>query len=300
MNGRRDLSYALFGTRLTAESLPSGLYIVATPIGHLQDMTLRAISTLAAANLVLAEDTRVSKTLLTHYGIATPLAAYHEHNASEMRPKILKRLGDGDVLALISDAGTPLVSDPGYKLVEAVIEAGFPIVPIPGPSAVLTALVASGLPTDRFFFEGFLPPKATARRARLAMLEAIPGTLVFFESPRRVVEMLRDAEEVLGNRTATVARELTKKFETFRRGPLSELCATFEADESIKGEIVVLIAPADPDQPVKAQDADFDAQLKAHLKRLSVKDATAVMVAETGLPRREIYARAIALVREEP
>ncbi len=186
----RAPSYTAFGIRAEAEALAPGLHIVATPIGNLRDISFRALATLAAADGVLAEDTRTSKTLLVHYGISTPLYPYHEHNAEQMRPKILGKLREGGKLALISDAGTPLVSDPGYKLVAEVVAEGLPVTGIPGPSAVLAALVLAGLPTDRFFFEGFLPPKAAARRGRLTELASIPGTLVFFESPRRLAEML--------------------------------------------------------------------------------------------------------------
>ena len=296
---REPSTYTAFGMKAEAESLLPGLHIVATPIGNLKDVSFRALGTLAAADAVFAEDTRVSRKLLAHYGITTPLIAYHEHNAAEMRPKILARLQEGQALALISDAGTPLVSDPGYKLVEAVLAEGFTVVPVPGPSAVLAALVAAGLPTDRFFFEGFLPPKSTARRERLSALSSIPATLVFFESPHRLVEMLHDAHEILGDRSAAVARELTKLYETVRRGTLSALFAAFESAPRPKGEIVVLIgAPIDSVHDQR-KDADLDHRLKLHLSHLSVKDAAAVAVEETGLPRRQVYARAVALAKGE-
>ena len=297
MSNEMGSSYTVLGMKAEAERIAPGLHVVATPIGNLRDISLRALKTLASANAVLAEDTRVSRTLLAHYGITTPLIAYHEHNAAEMRPKVLKRLQAGEALALISDAGTPLVSDPGYKLVEAVLDEGIKVTPVPGPSAVLAALVAAGLPTDRFFFEGFLPPKSAARCERLAVLAAIPSTLVFFESPRRVAAMLSDAAEILGDRQATVARELTKMFETVKRGTLSELAAEFEASGPPKGEIVVLIGPPSAETDVVHDDADLDARIRRHLSRMSVKDATAVTVEETGLPRRQIYARAVALAR---
>ena len=280
-----------------AEPLAPGLHIVATPIGNLKDVSFRALGTLAAADAVFAEDTRVSRKLLAHYGITTPLIAYHEHNAAEMRPKIIARLKEGQALALISDAGTPLVSDPGYRLVEAVLEEGFNVVPVPGPSAVLAALVAAGLPTDRFFFEGFLPPKSAARRERLAALAAIPATLVFFESPHRLVDMLRDALETLGDRTAAVARELTKLYETVRRGTLQNLTSEFEAASRPKGEIVVLIGAAVTSDRLNEATEGLDDRLRQHLTHLSVKDAVAVAVEETGLPRRQVYARAVALAK---
>lgn len=287
-------AFTLLGLEAEAEPIAPGLHVVATPIGNLKDISLRGLSVLAAADAVLAEDTRVTRVLLAHYGITTPLIAYHEHNAAEMRPKILERLAAGGALAIVSDAGTPLVSDPGFKLVEAVLEAGFPVTTVPGPSAVLAALVVAGLPTDRFFFEGFLPPKTTARRERLATLAPIPGTLVFFESPRRVAEMLADAAAVLGPRPAAVARELTKFFETVKRGPLPELAREFADAPTPKGEIVVLIGPPAEELPA-ADDDDLDARLRRHLQSLSVKDAVSVAVQETGLPKRRVYARAVAL-----
>lgn len=286
--------YTAFGMRAEATSLPGGLYVVATPIGNLGDISFRALETLAAAQAILAEDTRVTKILLARYGITTPLVAYHEHNAAEMRPRILERLARGEALALVSDAGTPLVSDPGYKLVEAAVQEGFKVVPIPGASAVLAALVVAGLPTDRFFFEGFLPPKQMARRERLEALAAIPGTLVFFESPRRTAEMLADAQAVLGDRPAAVARELTKLFETVRRGTLSTLAGQFAAEDTPKGEIVILIGPPG-DEKAAIDDAAIDALLRARLHNHSVKDAVTLVVQETGLPKKRVYARALTL-----
>jgi 16S rRNA (cytidine1402-2'-O)-methyltransferase len=261
------------------------------------DISFRALATLAAADAILAEDTRTSKTLLAHYGISTPLLPYHEHNAAQMRPKVLGKLREGGKLALISDAGTPLVSDPGYKLVAEVVAEGLPVTGIPGPSAVLAALVLAGLPTDRFFFEGFLPPKAAARRGRLTELGAIPGTLVFFESPRRLVEMLGDAAGVLGARPAAVARELTKYYENVRRGTLAELAAHYDAEEEARGEIVVIIGPPGADALVPAGDV-IDERLRAALASVSLKEAVAQVAAETGQPRRKIYARALELTRE--
>lgn len=292
----RSPSYAAFGSRLEAEPLAPGLHIVATPIGNLKDISFRALSTLAAADAVLAEDTRTSKTLLAHYGIATPLLPYHEHNAAQMRPKILERLRQGGRLALISDAGTPLVSDPGYKLVAELVAEGLPVTGIPGPSAVLAALVLAGLPTDRFFFEGFLPPKAAARKARLTELSAVPGTLVFFESPRRLAEMLADAAAVLGGRPAAVARELTKYYENIRRGALPELAAHYAQAEEARGEIVVVIGP--PDAAAVASQVDtLDEALRAALARVSLKEAVAQVAAASGQPRRIVYARALELTR---
>jgi 16S rRNA (cytidine1402-2'-O)-methyltransferase len=295
----RAPSYTAFGIRAEAEALAPGLHIVATPIGNLRDISFRALATLAAADAILAEDTRTSKTLLAHYGISTPLYPYHEHNAEQMRPKILGKLREGGKLALISDAGTPLVSDPGYKLVAEVVAEGLPVTGIPGPSAVLAALVLAGLPTDRFFFEGFLPPKAAARRGRLTELAAIPGTLVFFESPRRLAEMLSDAAAVLGERPGAVARELTKFYETVRRGPLSMLAAHYEGEEEARGEIVVVIGPPGAETEAAAGDAVGE-RLRIALAELSLKEAVAQVAAETGQPRRKVYARALELTREEP
>ena len=296
MADERHATYTAFGLRAEAEPIAAGLHVVATPIGNLADMSFRALSTLASADAILAEDTRVSRKLLAHYGITTPLVPYHEHNAAEMRPKIMARLKAGEKLALISDAGTPLVSDPGFKLVESALDEGITVTPVPGASAVLAALVAAGLPTDRFFFEGFLPPKSAARRERMEKLGSIPGTLVFFESPRRVAEMLADAAEVFGARQGAVARELTKLFETVKRGTLPELAKLYAEMDTPKGEIVVLIGPPLDDAP-SVDTQDLDELLRKHLAHLSVKDATAVVVADTGLPKRQVYARAVALAR---
>ena len=286
-------AFTALGMRAEAEPLAPGLHVVATPIGNLRDITLRALATLAAADAVLAEDTRVSRHLLAHYGVTTPLVAYHEHNAAAMRPQLLARLADGAALALISDAGTPLVSDPGYKLVAGALAAGIAVTGVPGPSAVLAALMVAGLPTDRFFFEGFLPPKSAARRVRINELAQVPGTLVFFESPRRLAGTLADLAAELGDRPAAVARELTKFFETTRRGTLSELAASFGREDPPKGEIVVLVGP--PEAAAPAGDEQLDRLLREALQSLSVKDAAAAVSARTGAPRRQVYARALAL-----
>jgi 16S rRNA (cytidine1402-2'-O)-methyltransferase len=289
--------FTAFGLAAEAEPLSPGLYVVATPIGNLKDVTFRALSVLAAADAVLAEDTRVTRTLLAHYGITTPLVAYHEHSNEAVRERMIQRLREGQALALVSDAGTPLVSDPGYKLVQSAIEAGLPVTPIPGPSAVTTALVVSGLPTDRFFFEGFLPPRSAARRTRLAEIGGIPGTLVVFEAPHRLPEMLADAAAVLGERPAVVARELTKLFETVRRGTLPELAESFAAEGPPKGEVVVMIGEATRAMREAEADAALDERLAAALAQHSIKDAAALVASELGLPKREIYARALALAK---
>jgi 16S rRNA (cytidine1402-2'-O)-methyltransferase len=286
-------AYTALGLRAEADPIAPGLHVVATPIGNLGDITLRALSTLAAADAVVAEDTRVTRTLLAHYGMATPLVAYHEHNAAVVRPHLLARLAAGAALALVSDAGTPLVSDPGFKLVADALAAGIAVTSVPGPSAVLAALVVSGLPTDRFFFEGFLPPRSAARRVRINELAAIPATLVFFESPRRLAETLTDLAAELGPRAGVVARELTKFYETTRRGSLDQLAAEYAAAPAPKGEIVVLVGP--PQTGVAVSEEEIDQRLAKALESLSVKDAAAAVSAEAGVARRKVYARAIAL-----
>lgn len=291
-------SFTAFGLRAEAEPLQPGLHVVATPIGNLGDISFRALATLAAADAVIAEDTRVTKTLLAHYGISTPLVAYHEHNAAVMRPHLLARLAEGAALALVSDAGTPLVSDPGFKLVTEAVAANVAVTSIPGASAVLAALVVAGLPTDRFFFEGFLPAKSAARRQRIAELAAIPGTLVFFESPRRVAECLADLTTVLGQREAALARELTKHYETVRRGKLGELAEALAAEPAPKGEIVLLVGPPLDDEPLLLQ-SNLDDLIGKALETHSVKDAAALVSAETGQPRRKVYARALELNARE-
>ncbi|MFK8254082.1 16S rRNA (cytidine(1402)-2'-O)-methyltransferase [Ancylobacter terrae] len=290
----RPRQFRLAGQIISAPRLAPGLHVVATPIGNLGDITLRALETLAGADLIACEDTRVSRRLMERYGIETPLVAYHDHNAEAVRPRLLARLADGGTVALISDAGTPLVSDPGYKLVEAAIGAGHPVVPLPGASASLAALVAAGLPTDRFFFEGFLPPKQGARRTRLGELAAIPATLVIYESGPRLPDSLADLAAVLGPRPAAVCRELTKTFEEVRRAPLDALVAHYAEAGAPKGEIVVVIGP-----PLKraASDEDVETALRAALETLSVKDAASAVAAATGRPKRDIYARALVLAR---
>ena len=291
---RQERRFVVHGASVMAPPLPAGLYVVATPIGNLGDVTLRALAILAAADLVLAEDTRVSRTLLDRYGIDTPLSPYHEHNAAEARPRALRRIAEGAALALISDAGTPLISDPGYRLVAEAVAQGLAVTAAPGPSAALAALCVSGLPSDRFFFEGFLPPRSAARRERLNALAAIPGSLIFYESPARTADALADLARELGDRPAAVARELTKLHEEVRRGRLSELAAEFAAGEPPRGEIVIVVGPAvEPREAVS--EAALDAEIAAALTTLSVKDAAAAVAARHGLPRRQVYARALAL-----
>jgi 16S rRNA (cytidine1402-2'-O)-methyltransferase len=247
---------------------------------------------LRSAALVLCEDTRVTRKLLDRHQLSPKLLAYHDHNAASVRPRVLDELAKGSAVALVSDAGTPLVSDPGYKLVEATIEAGHRVFSIPGASAALAALVSAGLPSDRFFFEGFLPPKSGARKTRLLELRKIPATLIFYESGPRLAESLADMA-TLGERSAAVCRELTKAFEEVRRGTLIELAAHYEKASAPKGEIVVVVAP--PGEAAKVSHDDLDAHIKSAMKKFSLKDASAAIAAETGVPRKEVYARALAL-----
>lgn len=271
--------------------LAPGLYVVATPIGNLRDITLRALDVLAGADLVLAEDTRVGGKLLSAFGLSNRLERYDEHAAERARPKVLAALAAGGRVALISDAGTPLVSDPGFRLVREVAEAGHRVYPIPGASALLAGLSAAGLPTDRFLFAGFPPPKSAARRGFLEELAGIRATLVFFEGGSRLADSLADMAAVLGDREAVVCRELTKLYETIVRGPLSQLAADpqFEAP---KGEIVVLVGPG---RETEATAADADAALAEALTRLKPADAAAEVAKALGLPRRDLYKRALAL-----
>jgi len=281
-------------TRPGPASLAGGLYLVATPIGNLGDITLRALEVLAAASVIACEDTRVTRRLTERYGIATPLTAYHEHNATEARPKLLARLAAGEAVALVSDAGTPLISDPGYKLARAAQEAGHTVTALPGPSAVLAALSLAGLPTDRFFFEGFLPAKSAARQKRIAALRTVPATLVLFESGARLAATLADLAQGLGPRPATVCRELTKLHEDVRRGNLAQLAAGYAAGGETRGEMVLVVAP--PPEDV-ATGGDIDDLLRQALARVSVKDAVGEVVLATGRPRREVYQRALELSR---
>jgi 16S rRNA (cytidine1402-2'-O)-methyltransferase len=268
---------------------------VATPIGNAADITLRALDVLRRADLVACEDTRVTGKLLAIHGIATPRFAYHDHNADRVRPVLLDRLRQGGTIALVSDAGTPLVSDPGFKLIRAAAEEGLPVTTLPGPSAPLAALVLSGLPTDRFLFAGFLPAKHGARLGELASLATVPATLVFFESARRLPESLADMAEALGPRPAAVARELTKMFEEVRRGTLPELAAHYAEAGPPKGEVVVVVGTSPPaEQPA----ASLDDRLRAALATMSLRDASEAVATATGARRRDVYARALELVAE--
>lgn len=278
-----------------AAPLKPGLYVVATPIGNLGDITRRALDVLGRADLVACEDTRVTGRLMQLLGLSARLLPYHEHNAAEMRPKLLAALAEGRSVALVSDAGTPLISDPGYRLVRMAEAAGHPVTALPGASAVLAALCLAGLPTDRFFFAGFLPPKSAARRRALAELVAIPGTLIFFETAPRLAESLADMGAVLGPREAAVARELTKLHEEVRRAPLDRLAAEFAARESLKGELVVVVGPPQADAAAPADDATLDRLLSDAMARLSLADAADAVATATGRRRKDVYARALAL-----
>jgi len=283
--------------KLGAGKLDAGLYLVATPIGNARDITLRALDVLKMADAVACEDTRTTAKLLAIHGIRAPLLAYHDHNAEKQRPLLLERLRKGEAIALVSDAGTPLVSDPGYKLVREAIAAGHRVFPIPGASASLAALTVAGLPTDRFAFLGFPPPKSAARRRWLGEAAAFPGTLLFYESPQRLAESLADSAVVLGDRPAAVARELTKLFEETRRERLSVLAAHYAEAGPPKGEVVVVVGPP---EETAASAADLDAMLTDALGRgLSVKDAAAEAALRLGVPRKEAYGRALALAKEE-
>jgi 16S rRNA (cytidine1402-2'-O)-methyltransferase len=270
---------------------------VSTPIGNLGDITLRALETLAGVDIIACEDTRITRRLTERYGISVLLKPYHEHNAALARPKILERLAQGASIALVSDAGTPLISDPGFKLVREVCAAGHQVIALPGPSSVLAALAVAALPTDRFFFEGFLPPKETARRARLTELARIDATLVLFESGNRAQDTLRDLADIMGPRDAAICRELTKLHEEVRRAPLSELAKSADGLET-RGEFVLVIGPPAASGHIMAQN-DLDDLLRSALKRDSVKDAVAHAVEVSGRPRREIYARALELARQD-
>lgn len=288
-------TFVIAGHELRAPTASAGLYLVATPIGNLGDITIRALETLAGVDLIACEDTRVTRKLTERFGIATPLMAYHEHNAAMARPKLLARLREGAAIALVSDAGTPLISDPGFKLVREAAQAGIAVTALPGASAVLAALNVAGLPTDRFFFEGFLPAKQAARRTRLAELTSVPATLVLFESGARVEAALRDLADVLGPRDAAVCRELTKLHEDIRRATLTELAAEAASLET-RGEFVLVVAPPEAARTLTLDD--LDTLLRESLRNHSVKDAVAEAVEASGRPRREVYARALTLARQ--
>lgn len=273
--------------------LDPGLYVVSTPIGNLRDITLRALDTLASVDTVCAEDTRVAARLLSAFGVSARLRPYHDHNGAQARPALLDELESGARIALISDAGTPLVSDPGYKLVREAAARGIRVVAIPGASAPLAALASSGLPTDRFTFAGFPPPKSAARKRFLAELAPVAGTLLFFEGPSRLAASLADMAEVLGAREAVVARELTKMFEEVRRGALTDLAAHYAEAGPPRGEIVIAVGPG---QDAAGSDAGaLDAAILAADGERPLKEIAAEIAGRFGLKRRDVYERALAL-----
>lgn len=269
-----------------------GLYLVATPIGNLGDLSPRAVAVLKNADVVACEDTRITGKLLSLNAISTPMVNYHEHNADKMRPVLTARLKKGETVALVSDAGTPLVSDPGHKLVADCIKEGIYVTAVPGASALLTALQLSGLPTRRFLFQGFLPPKSSARKTTLAELKNVPSTLIFYEAPQRMIETLTDMKEVLGDRDCSVSRELTKKFEQTVRGKISDILDLYAQDGVPKGEFVVVVAPPLEE---KAGKRDVEAALKQALETMSVKDAAAFVAQALNANKKEVYTLALKL-----
>lgn len=292
---RESRRYSVDNHVVEVPRLPAGLHVVATPIGNLGDITLRALAALAGADLIACEDTRVTRKLLDRYAIETPVTPYHDHNAAKARPTLLRRLAAGSAIALVSDAGTPLVSDPGFKLVREAKEAGHAVTALPGPSAVLAALTVAGLPTDQFFFAGFLPPKQAARRARIAELRRIAATIVLFETGPRVAATLADLAAGLGRREAALCRELTKLHEEVRRGDLAALGRSCQGGE-VRGEIVLVIAP--PEAAEQPGAAESETLLREALSRGSLKAAVEAVAGATGLPRRELYQRALALAKQ--
>jgi 16S rRNA (cytidine1402-2'-O)-methyltransferase len=287
--------YRLFAQEIEAPRADPGLYLVATPIGNLGDVTLRSLEILAGVDVIACEDTRVTRRLVDRYGVTTPLVSYHDHNAETARPKLLARLAEGQSVALVSDAGTPLISDPGYKLVRDARAAGLAVTALPGASAVMAAVASAGLPTDRFLFEGFLPPREQARRTRLAELAEVPATLVFFEAGPRIAAMLHDLAAVLGERDAAVCRELTKLHEEVRRGDLAALARAYDEGAETRGEFVVVVGPPAATPPVET-DA-LDELLRRALATASLKDAVEAVVEATGHKRRLVYQRALSLAQ---
>ena len=290
-------TFILHGQTFSAESLAAGLYVTSTPIGNLADITVRALQVLGAADLILCEDTRVTRKLTRNYGIETPLRPYHDHNAEKVRPDIIARLSAGACIALVSDAGTPLISDPGFKLVRAAVEVGVHVTAIPGASAPLTALALAGLPSDKVLFAGFPPPKKGQRATFFNELRDVAATLVFFVSARKLEGVLSDIEVCLGDRPAVVARELTKFHEEVLRGRASELRRDIAARSSLKGEVTLLVAGRGEDEA--ADPAVLDAEIAAALEVSSVRDVAAELAAEHKLPRRQVYLRALEIARGE-
>ena len=285
--------YSIGATKFDAEKLPGGLYVTATPIGHLGDVTLRALSTMAAADVLLCEDTRTTAKLLERYGIRSKLMAYHEHNAARVRPAILKALGEGQAYALVSDAGMPLVSDPGYRLVADCVAHSIPVTAVPGASAVLTALALSGLPTDRFAFLGFLPTKSGERKKLLGEFANVKVTLIAFESPHRIIDALADVAGVLGPRAIAVTRELTKLHEEVLRGLAEEVQAILAARPAVKGEITLVIGPPAADEAIASEET-IEAAITEALKSMPAAKAAADIARRLNIPKKDIYHRILA------
>lgn len=273
--------------------LASGLYLIATPIGNLSDISLRALNTLASVELIACEDTRVSKKLLNYYGISTPLESYHEHNAAEMRPKLIEKLKQGARIALISDAGTPLISDPGYKLVKQAIAENIQMIPIPGASSILAALCMAGLPTDKFCFLGFLPTGVTDATTLLSNFSHIPASLILFSTPSKCARNVQQCLDILGNRDIALCRELTKMYEEAWRGSISELLSALENGFEPRGEIVLVIAPPTISETI--DPATLDATILEHLSRLPLKSAVQEVAELYRVPRNKVYQRALEL-----
>ena len=285
-------SYIIGAHRYDAEPIAPGLHVVATPIGNLGDITLRALATLAAAETVLCEDTRTSGKLMERFAIRTRLSPYHEHNAQKVRPEILERLKHGATIALISDAGMPLVSDPGYRLVKEAVEQGIPVTACPGPSAVLTGLALSGLPTDRFLFAGFVPQKQGERMKLFAEFAKLKATLIFFESPHRIVETLNDLSTALPGRRVAVTRELTKLHEEVLRGAASEIAAELSARAAVKGEITLLVGPPEGEEEIS--EADLEAAITEALAAMPASKAASEVAKRFNLNRSDIYQMILA------
>lgn len=277
----------------TDMQFPAGLYVVATPIGNLSDISKRALNVLKAADIVACEDTRITGKLLNAFLIKKPMMTYHEHNGETQRPKITEAIKEGKVVALVSDAGTPLISDPGYKLVDALRTENLPVFAIPGPSAVTTALSVAGIPTNRFLFMGFAPQKSKARQEWFEKEKSTNASLVYYESAKRLAASLKDAAAVLGTRPAAVCRELTKRFEEVRRDDLCALATHYASADTPKGEIVVVIGSSN--EEASADASETDALLSAALKHMSVKSASAFVAEVSGEPKKALYSRALEL-----
>ena len=299
MTADENFRFLFRNTWFQAPPLTAGLYVVATPIGNLGDMTIRGLETLAGCSVIACEDTRTSGILLKRFGIDRPKVSYNEHNAQTRGPDLIRQIGEGAAVALISDAGTPLVSDPGQRLVRETIEAGLPVVPLPGASAPLAALVASGLPSEDFRFCGFLPNKAQARGRRLLELADAQSTLIFFESPNRIKSTIDALTEAFGpERSVVIAREITKMHETFYRGTLSDVRDRFQEMEKVKGEIVVVVEGAGATQGRATQEA-VESQLREALQSMKTKQAAAHVAERNGLPKQELYRLALTLKDEQ-